>query len=236
MLLPCLHLSPWEYPPSHRARTVNASRTEDCGPVCSSGGDGTPQLLQSHLVGRPTWEDLQENRGLGYGGLWSRVSTTSSRGKAQRVQESTHSAILPNRLMVTRQNLWGHTHLIHFVILSDLFCLSGTWPLHFQRRPKGSYLSPSSELFPNRPQEVGVRICSRQDSPTVKNCQDCFSMIGLPTQDWPEPRPQRMQQGAKGAPQALSEVGGGHSNHGPNRAIQLEVTSQVSRFLVSIAS
>lgn len=44
---------PLEYSPSHRA--------EDYGPLCSSGGDGTPHLLQSHLVGRPAWDDLQEN-------------------------------------------------------------------------------------------------------------------------------------------------------------------------------
>lgn len=76
-----------------------------------------------------------------------------------------------------------------------------------------------------------MRTRSRQESPTVKNFQDCFSMTGLPTQDWPSSRPQGMQQGAKGTPQALSEVGGGHSNHGPNRAIQLEVTSPVPRSL-----
>lgn len=88
-----------------------------------------------------------------------------------------------------------------------------------------------------------MRTCSKQDSPTVKHFQDCLSMTSLPTQGWtsllissdarvlPKTRSQRMQQAAEGTPQALSEVGGGHSNHGPNRAIQLEVTSQVPRFL-----
>lgn len=46
-------------------------------------------------------------------------------------------------------------------------------------------MSPGSELFPNRAQDVGVRTCSRQGNPIVNIFQDCFSMTGLPTQNWP---------------------------------------------------